>query len=339
MTNNISIDIVLPWVDGSDKKWIQEKNRYSTVPTDEEKQNQTKQFRDWNNLQYVFRGIEKFMPWVRKVHFITYGHKPEWLNVSCEKLNWVHHQDFIPNKYLPTFSSHPIELNIHRIDGLAEHFIYFNDDTFPISPINERFFFSIEGLPKDQSIFFRIPGVCYGDVFGHTQLNDIGVINQNFNRKEVIRRHWSKLFSFKNGYFAPFLSSTFLPTNHFPGFVINHMPQAFLKSTFDIVWSKESEILDSVCQNKFRTVNDINQYLMREWQFVTGRYEPTNIMRHTKYFSIFPKQLSSLQSVIEGQKAKIICINDCEVEDFDYTRLQIVESLNKILPNKSKFEK
>jgi hypothetical protein len=41
MTNNISIDIVLPWVDGSDKKWIQEKNRYSTGPTDEEKQNQT----------------------------------------------------------------------------------------------------------------------------------------------------------------------------------------------------------------------------------------------------------------------------------------------------------
>jgi hypothetical protein len=32
--------------------------------------------------------------------------------------------------FLPTFSSPAIEANLHRIAGLSEHFLYFNDDVF-----------------------------------------------------------------------------------------------------------------------------------------------------------------------------------------------------------------
>ena len=32
--------------------------------------------------------------------------------------------------FLPTFSSPAIEANLHRIPGLSEHFLYFNDDVF-----------------------------------------------------------------------------------------------------------------------------------------------------------------------------------------------------------------
>ena len=31
------------------------------------------------------------------------------------KVVWGKHEDYIPKQYLPTFSSHPIELNMHRI--------------------------------------------------------------------------------------------------------------------------------------------------------------------------------------------------------------------------------
>ena len=83
-----------------------------------------------DNLQYWFRGVGKFAPWVNRIHFITYGHLPPWLNVDHPKINIVRHTDYIPKKYLPTFNSHVIELNIHRIEGLANCFVYFNDDTF-----------------------------------------------------------------------------------------------------------------------------------------------------------------------------------------------------------------
>lgn len=339
MRTNFNIDLVLPWVDGSDPEWLKEKNRYNGKQlTDEQVNYQTRQYRDWDSLRFLFRGVEEFMPWIRKIHFVTNGQKPEWLNLDCKKLNWVNHEDYIPKKYLPTFSSHPIELNFHRIDDLVEHFIYFNDDTFVLRSTKSTDFFTKDGLPKDQSVLFRIPGVTYGDIFGHLQLNDIGVINQNFNRTEVIKKHWKKLFSPKNGLLAPILSATFLPTNHFPGFMVNHMPQAYLKSTFESVWSKEPDILDTVCKNKFRTINDVNQYLMREWQFVTGMYEPTNMLKYTRYFSLFPEQLESLSKTITNQERKLICINDAKVDDFDSTKQTINEAFKKILPNKSGFE-
>ena len=40
------------------------------------------------------------------------------------------HREIIEQEYLPTFNSHVIEANLHKIPNLSEHFIYFNDDVF-----------------------------------------------------------------------------------------------------------------------------------------------------------------------------------------------------------------
>lgn len=66
-------------------------------------------------LKYWFRGVEKYAPWVHKIYFVTCGQKPDWLNENHDKLVLVNHEDYIPHEYLPTFSSHTIELNFHRI--------------------------------------------------------------------------------------------------------------------------------------------------------------------------------------------------------------------------------
>ena len=334
------IDVVIMWVDGGDAEWLKQRNDYydGGEMSDEQIKMMARQYRNWDNLQYVFRGIEKYMPWVRKVHFVTNGQKPKWLNLKSSKLNWVKHVDFIDEEYLPVFSSHPIELNMHRIKGLSEHFIFLNDDFFITKPTKKTDFFSREGLPKDQCVMFRVPGVSYGAVYDHTLLNDISVINQNFNRNEVIRKYYKKFFSPKNGLLQIMLSATYLPTNHFPGFMINHMPQAYLKSTFEKVWKKEPEILHSTSMNKFRNMTDVNQYIMREWQFVTGKFSPTNIMKVSKYFSVFPRQLDQASKAIISGKYRTICINDSEVGEFEVTKNKIKESFNSILPEKSSFE-
>lgn len=130
--NTNPIDFVIIWVDGNDKQWQAEKAKYDgkTVTN----ANSEVRFRDWDNLQYWFRGVEKFAPWVNKIHFVTWGHLPKWLDTTNPKLNIVNHKDYIPSKYLPTFNSHTIELNLHRIEGLAEQFVYFNDDMFITAP-------------------------------------------------------------------------------------------------------------------------------------------------------------------------------------------------------------
>ena len=80
------------WVDGSDPAWLDEKKKYT--PT-EEADDRDERYRDWNLLKYWFRGVEKYAPWVRKIHFVTWGHVPSWLDTDNDKLHIVKHEDFI----------------------------------------------------------------------------------------------------------------------------------------------------------------------------------------------------------------------------------------------------
>ena len=75
------IDIVIPWVDGNDIKWQNEKNKYKQKK--DEKLNNSSRFRDWDNLQYIFRGIEKFMPWVNNIFFITWRSEERRVGKEC----------------------------------------------------------------------------------------------------------------------------------------------------------------------------------------------------------------------------------------------------------------
>lgn len=101
------------------------------------------------------------------------------------------HEDFLPPEVLPTFSSHAIEMNLHRIPGLTEHFVYFNDDTFLIRPVSETAFFR-DGLPCTYGGEYPIELVGEIGIWQHAAVNDLGVINAHFNQahagKEIRRQ-------------------------------------------------------------------------------------------------------------------------------------------------------
>src|SRR5699024_8602050 len=150
-------------------------------------------YREWGILKYWFRGVEKFAPWVNKIHFVTWGHTPSWLNVKHPKLNIVKHEDYIPSKYLPTFSSRPIELNLHRIKGLSEQFVFFNDDMFLLKPVKKEDFFK-NGLPRD----IAAQDVVVHNDFVHSiaEFNAIMLINKYFTKQNVLKSNplkWIRL--------------------------------------------------------------------------------------------------------------------------------------------------
>ena len=115
---NYPIDFVMLWVDDSDPEWREERNRNAPrngfLIDDSEAR-----YRDWNTLKYWFRGVEKFAPWVHNIFFVTCGHLPSWLNTEAKNLFHIKHRDYIPPEFLPTFSSHPIELCLNRIHELS----------------------------------------------------------------------------------------------------------------------------------------------------------------------------------------------------------------------------
>ena len=335
------IDVVIMWVDGSDKNWVREKNKYfGNILSDSEIDASSNRYRDWDNLQFIFRGIEKYMPWVRKIHLVTNGQKPYWIDLSSHKINFVKHSDFIPQEYLPTFSSHPIELNLHRIKGLADKFIFFNDDTFVISPTEATHFFR-DGLPCDQVSLWRTLAMTYEDPMPHIMTNNSAVINQHFDLKETIKKNPNQWFSMRNSLTNLILTATLLPIsrNKIPALYYHHLQQSYLKSTFEHVWSAEYKILDSVCRNRFRSPRDVSQGVMKYWQIMSGNVSPSNVRHRGHYSSLNGEDLDNVSQIIREQKKQLLCLNDAEVEDFQYTKDLIHDAFMHILPFKSEFEK
>lgn len=331
--SDLIIDFVICWVDGNDPAWRQEKAKYTPNFAED---NSTVRFRDWDNLQYWFRGVEVFAPWVNKVHFVTWGHLPKWLNKDCPKLHIVNHRDYIPEKYLPTFSSRPIELNLHRIPGLAEHFVYFNDDMFLTNTVQKKDFF-VDGLPTDFCITSTISTSTKDDIGPHVKLNNVGVLNSNFVKKDQMKKHFFKWINPAYGWNA-IRNLIFYGQKRFRGFSNNHLPFSYLKATFEEVWAKEPEVLDDTCMRKFRNKQDVNQWLMRYWQMVKGNFHP--IGRYDKGTCIeLGMDNTRVYQAIESKRYKILCINDSDPNvDFEYTRDHLISSFQKILPEKSQFE-
>lgn len=324
------IDFIIPWVDGSDPNWVREFNSY--CPEDKRILDVgLERYRDNGLLKYWFRGVEKFAPWVRKVHFVTCGQKPEWLNVECPKLNFVKHSDYIPSEYLPVFSSHPIELMMHKIPDLAEQIVYFNDDLFLTAPVKKSFFFK-DGLPRDAAVLNAISG---GNL-GHIVLNDLIQINKFFPKKLVLKKHLRKYFSFS--YSMDFFRTLCLmPWKHFTGFLDYHFAQPYLKSALRDVWENCEEKLSDTMKNRFRSDNDVNQYLFRYWQLCKGQFYPTGLQKERKYMNIADPITVIIQNIISGKYREIV-LNDAECEDYSERMQKIVEAFEKILPDKSSFE-
>ncbi len=134
------VDAVYTWVDGSDP-WHREAAS-AGVPALARALGVEHRFRDFgaaSTLRYSLRSLARHAPWLRRVWVVTAGpsQRPRWLRLAAAPgepgVHLVHHASIFPPEAiaqgaLPTFNSCAIELNLHRIPGLAECFLYLNDD-------------------------------------------------------------------------------------------------------------------------------------------------------------------------------------------------------------------
>lgn len=326
------IDFVITWVDGNDPKWLKTKAEYSATQG-----NDPNRFRDMGIFNYWFRAVEMYAPWVRKIHFVTYGHVPEWLNIDNEKIHIVKHEDYIPREYLPTFNSHTIEMFLHRIEGLSDTFVYFNDDVFLNAPVKEKDFF-VNGIPKDECVESALLPKGNSSQFSNINANTVYLINKSFNKRKVFRKHPLKYLNLKYG-IDNIRTLTMLPYPEYSLFKNPHICNAYIKTTFEEVWQEYPNELSAVCRNKFRTNTDVNQYIFRFWQFMKGNFIP----RKTNFGTTYELNNSTNEkaySDIVKKKHKIVCLNDSDV-DLDVKKVseELTDILNKKFPDKSTFER
>ena len=292
------MDIVITYVDGNDPVWKQDYEKYTNVPV------MQKRFRDWGTLKYLLRGIETYMPFIRNVYLVVShpSQVPQWAETS--QLNIVLHKDIIPNEYLPTFNCNPIEMHLHRIPGLDEEYLYFNDDLYPLAPCrSEDFFRDGRGVLKFSSHFI------VSGMYKHICKN-----SDSLARKVLgMKRSWR--------FIRP-----------------QHTCTAMLKSQCEELYSKcEAEILASLTRT--RTADNLNQYLFLDYQYYKGLMIDEKISN--KHFSVALASPEKLYDYILNPSCNLMCVNDVNLSESRYEALResMIRAFEKKFPSKSRFEK
>ncbi|MGL5900451.1 MAG: Stealth CR1 domain-containing protein [Lactobacillaceae bacterium] len=327
------IDFVITWVDSNDENWKKKYKKYS----DEENIESDARFRDWNFLKYWFRSIEENAPWVNKIFFITEGHIPQWLNLDNENLIIIKHEDFIKKEYLPTFNSNVIQLNLYNIKKLSKHFVNFNDDMFLNNKVHPKDFF-YNGLPKDIGVFSPIIPIGSKESIAVNILNNISIINENFNFRHILKKNLFKFYNLKYGKHI-LKNLVVLPWSVVLGFYDNHIPISYNKEVFKEAITIIESQLEETYGHRFRDKDDITDWIIRYWQLSLGHFHPRKTS-FGRYYNLGPDIIKAIDD-IKYKKSKVICLNDSGINssNFEKTREILIDSLEDRYPEKSSFEK
>ena len=344
-----AIDFVITWVDGNDPRWKAEKDKYEKMmfpakssPVEivsSDDANDDCRYRDSGLFNYWFRSVESFAPWVNKIFFITCGQQPEWLNVHHPKIVCLNHTDFIPDKYLPTFNSNTIELNLHRIDSLSEKFVLFNDDVFLLQPITPDYFYHDNNPILISSLRYPFFSGIYS--WSHFAFNNYCLVNRSHDIGKSIWQNRQKWFSiselgikkaFRN--YLCYLANKTLPVGNY-----GHIAQPNLKSTISDIWDKCYEELDQSSLYKFRSDNQVNQWMFCAWNQALGKFYPALLKDRGARIHITPSNVDWIKEVIIKQSMPQVCLND----SFQNTKVEdclerIVSAFDTVFPEKSSYE-
>jgi len=341
------IDFVLPWVDGNDSQWIAQKEKYTNSTNSQKDTHIQSRFRDMNTLKYVLRSIEQHAPWYNKIYLITTGHTPPWLELSHPKIELVRHDEFFIDKSaLPVFNSSAIEMNLVNINGLADNFIYLNDDTIIIQPVNkDRFFrngkvvdFFCHGWIPRGELFSKIKG---RDTWVDSLNNNLKLINKDYNSL-----HLNKEMLYSSNYSMKCKISNFIYKNFYKElFWITHWhhPQPYTKKTIESVYNKYKDELIACSHNRFRSNKDLTQYIYRYWHLINGDFIPYN------HNDGFVAKISSLEYLSKtrdflnnSKNINFVCFNDqmnsVSDEEFNKCRVFLTNYLETIFSKKASFE-
>lgn len=316
---NFDIDVVYTWVDDKDPSWQRDREFYKTNSGDEREKsgsraNLDERFQNRDELKYSLRSIEYYAKFIRNIYIVTNGQIPHWLDTSNPRIRLVTHKELYPdNAVLPTFNSSSIETVLHRIHGISEHFIYFNDDFLLGSRTTRHDFFSNHGRPK---------------YFLSQQIAFVGDINRE--SEEYIKAD-------KNA--MALMESEF---GSYSGEIMQHVPypcRVSLLSKYEADYVGEY----TACRKeRFRSEKDIRPIAFMQGNFgqISGDCVQGYISH--QYLALWRPNLNKrLKETISRKNYKTICLNDVGVSpdmkiSVDKSVLSFLESY---YPVKSEFEK
>jgi hypothetical protein len=311
------IDVVYTWVDGGDPEWRDRKARALrengwVAEVSDQTANESR-FASRDELRFSLRALHAFAPWVRHVFLVTDDQVPAWLDTNGPGLTVVSHREvFGDTGRLPTFNSQAIESRLHRIPGLAEHFLYLNDDVFFARPVPPEMFFTPGGLTR----FF--PSTALVDS-APRQPGDAPVNSAGKNNRKLIQQAFGRVLTRK----------------------MKHTPHPSRRSVLAEIELRFAEHVTATAEHQFRHPEDVAllSSLQQYYSYLTGRAAPGEI-KYMYTDLADPGTPMRLARVLHDRHLDAFCLNDTNsaAGDAGEQAALLAEFLPKYLPFPSPFE-
>ncbi len=282
---NEPVDLVYTWVDGDDPAWAARKAEALGRPDSAGHSHDAAieaRFASRDELRYSLRSVEMFAGWARRIWIVTDRQRPEWL-VPDDRLTVVDHRDiFADPSALPVFNSHAIESQLHHIAGLAEKYLYLNDDMLFGAPVRPEQFIAGNGL---SSLFLSLALI---DPAPPTP-TDNAVTAAAKNNRALIEREFGRTITNK----------------------LWHTPQPHSRALMEGFEATHPELFDTVMRSRFRSGTDysLTSSLSAHYAFATGR-AVTAKLRYGYLDLASEDPWTTLELWLRRRDLHCFCVND-----------------------------
>lgn len=262
---NNPIDVVIAWVDGSDNFLIKKRKNYlksnlSEIPPGA----QSTRFSSLNEINYCLISILKFASFVRKIFIVTDGQTPS-INEIVKKyfpkrisdIEIIDHKHIFRDyeDFLPTFNSICISNMLWRIEGLSDHFVYFNDDVFLTRKISPEVWFKKERpVLRVNWVFPPFERLIWDKLRVNYHKIRFGINKEKPPSFQINQWNAAQLLKFKFRYLKS-----------------SHTPLAMNKKVLENYFTKNKNILKENLKFRFRNYKQFNTVaLANHLEYITG---------------------------------------------------------------------
>lgn len=312
----MDIDYVVLMIFPQDMKWRHDYLSENGMYRDSKQSMGNPRYRTWGTENLLIKCIRKNLPWIRTIHIILAREsqaeylnrdngangQDNTLNPSTTKIHFVYHRDIMPKEVLPTFNSRAIEMYLHRIPGLADFFLYGNDDMFPLSPMGKEDFFREVAIGQNANI-----SKSSNNDKETAVLPCLHYTKKAFNPNKAFHLACMNGLNFVAAEFGKHYSTEWMHIGH------NVVPM--LRSTCEMFWQRWPKEMEASV-TKYRQIKNYNQYIYSWWHILSGQYVDYKQARSYISTDYSANEIIDTIRTTDG----LLCINDNEAID-DITNL------------------
>jgi len=321
------IDAVVAWVDGTDPAHQDKLNAYLAGLGHRPKTASPTRFNSVGEIDFCLTSLLRFAPFVRRIHVVTDAQTPSilaqfWQQDPAlrERVVCVDHRAIFAGHgdCLPTFNARSIETMLWRVPGLAEHFVYLNDDMMLIKDLSPGDWFR-GGWPVLHGKYATPIDREWGQRFKRT-------LRRLLNRPKPpspLHQRTQSISAARLGF-------------HEKYFAVNHYPHPLRRSTFERHFTAHPKDLRENIAHRLRSATQFGPVALANHLEILARQahlEPDDRLLYAEPGKMTREQLAQALAAAEGNpRVAFACLQSLD-EAESSLRCDVFDWLARVIGN------